>query len=288
MQGRRRHSVEEEEANMRLSVKLALIASSALVLASNQVLAQTAPGAPPPSSPAVVVGTAPAAAPAVVVAAPPGATVSVSTTPAASVAVSTVASTDGTILVHVDSPSKVSLERRSSPSASWEHACESPCDGRLPVGDQYRVVGTGMNESNPFTLDASKGDRAVLLVAPGTKQKAKIGEALLIGGAVVLVGSVVFGAIAACPSCTFQTRNGGLTDTTNTDVIGVATGLAVGGLATGIFGAAWWVDNQHSRVSGAVQAAPPARGGLDPAHLAGMRAPMPVMTQAFTVPVFHF
>jgi hypothetical protein len=263
---------------MRSSVKLALLASSALVLASTQAFAQAAPttGQDAPA-PATVV-TVPATATPVVVTAPTGSTVEVSTTVAAS--------TDGTLLVHIDSPQKVSLERRSSPSAAWEHACESPCDGRLPVGDQYRIVGTGMNDSNPFTLDGSKGDRAVLLVAPGTKQKAAIGEGLLIGGAVLLVGAVVFGAIGACPSCTFQAN--GTTDTTNTDVIGAATGLAVIGLATGVFGAAWWVDNSHSRVSGAVQAAPPARGGLDPALVAGMRGPMPGMTQAFTVPVLHF
>jgi hypothetical protein len=267
---------------MRSSVKLALIASSALVLASAQASAQSAP---PPASPADAPAPAPtpAPAPAVVVTAPPGSTVEVSTSV-------TVPSSDGTLLVHIDSPSKVTLERRTSPSASWEHACESPCDGRLPVGDQYRIVGTGINESNVFTLDGTKGDRAVLLVAPGTEQKAKIGEGLLIGAGIVLVGSVVFGFAASCPSCTFSVNTGGQSNTTNFDVIGAATGLAVLSVATGIFGAAWWVDNQHSRVSGAVQAAPPARGGLDPALVAasGLRAPMPGMTQALTLPVFHF
>jgi hypothetical protein len=279
---------------MRSFVKLALIASSALVLASAPALAQNAPAAPavPPAVPASAAPAPAAPAPAAPApAAPPPAAPSavvVIAPPASTVGVSTPAAPDGTVLVHIDSPSKVSLERRSSPAASWEHACESPCDGRLPVGDQYRVVGTGMNESNPFTLDGSKGDRAVLLVAPGTKQRAKIGEGLLIGGAIVLVGSVVFGLVAACPSCTFQSSTGAATNTTNTDVIGAATGLAVAGLATGIFGAAWWVDNQHSRVSGAVQAAPPARGGLDPALVTGLRAPMPAMTQGFSVPVLRF
>jgi hypothetical protein len=281
MQAESAVGVEEEAGNMRSSVKLALIASSALVLGSAQASAQTAPAAPPPEAPAAAspATTTPAASPAA--ATPPASPAA--TTPAAP-------STDGTVLVHIDSPQKVTLEHRSSPSASWEHACESPCDGRLSVGDQYRIVGTGINESNPFTLDGTKGDRAVLLVAPGTEQKAKIGEGLLIGAGIVLVGSVVFGFAASCPSCTFSVNTGGQSNTTNFDVIGVATGLATLSVATGIFGAAWWVDNQHSRVSGAVQAAPPARGGLDPAAVAGsgLRAPMPGMTQALTLPVFHF
>jgi hypothetical protein len=284
---------------MRSSLKLALIASSALVLASTQAFAQDGPAAAPPAAaapapatPAATVEAAPVVAPPaaatpapapaapVVVAVPAGAAVEVATTAAPS--------TDGTILVHIDTPQTVSLERRSGPSAAWEHVCESPCDGRLPVGDQYRIVGTGMNASNAFTLDGSKGDRAVLIVAPGTKTKANIGTGLLIGGAVVLVGSVIVGLVGACPSCTFQSGSGGATNTTNTDVIGATTGLAVAGLATGIFGAAWLVDNQHSRVSGAIQAAPPSRGGLDPAHVsAGLRAPMPSM-QSFSVPVLRF
>jgi hypothetical protein len=159
------------------------------------------------------------------------------------------------------------------------------------VGDEYRIVGgpnaSDVNPSNPFTLDGSKGDRAVLYVSPGTKTKQKIGTGVLIGGAVLFVGGIVTGIAAACPSCNFN-ANGAATDNQNWLAIGVGTGLAVVGLSAGIFGGAWMVDNAHSRVNGAVQAAPPARGATDPVYVTGMRAPMPSMTQAFLVPVANF
>jgi len=258
---------------MRSSLKLALLVGASLAVASTPALAQDAPkpdAAPAPAAAAPAPAPAAAAAPA----------------PASTTAEAAPASTDGTVLVHIDSSSTVSLERRPGPGAPWEHACDSPCDGRLPVGEQYRVVGTGLNESNPFTIDGSKGDRAVLFVAPGVKSKATIGTGLLIGGAVVVVGSFVFGLVGACPSCTF--RQGAATNTTNDDVIGAATGLGVVGLATGIFGAAWLYDNSHSRVAGAVQAAPPARGAIDPSSGTGLRAPVPSMSGAFALPVVRF
>jgi hypothetical protein len=181
----------------------------------------------------------------------------------------------------------VSLEHRAGPGAAWEHACDSPCDQRLPVADQYRIVGgPDVNESNPFVLDGSKGDRAVLYVAPGTKTRQKIGTGILIGGAIVAVGGAIGGFAASCPSCDFN--QGTSTDNRNWLAIGVGTGLAVVGISASIFGAAWLIDNSHSRVSGAVQAAPPARGANDPVYVTGMRAPMPPMTQSLTLPPVRF
>jgi hypothetical protein len=196
-------------------------------------------------------------------------------------------STDGTLMVHLETPSPISLEHRAGPQAAWEHACDSPCDVRLPVGDQYRIVGgADINESNSFVLDGSKGDRAVLYVAPGSKNRQKIGTGVLIGGAVLFVGGVVGGLAASCPSCTFQAN--GTTDNRNFLAIGIGTGLAVVGLSAGIFGASWMVNNAHSQVSGAVQAAPPARGANDPVYVTGMRAPVPPMTQSMNIPLLKF
>jgi hypothetical protein len=265
---------------MRSTAKLALLAASPLLVSAlfaRPALADDANAPPVAAAASVTVVPASPNAPTTVVA-PPGSTVVV--------APASPASTDGTLLVHLDSPSPVSLEHRSAQSA-WEHVCDSPCDQRLPVGDEYRIVGgADVNESNPFVLDSAKGDRAVLYVAPGSKSRQKIGTGILITGAVLFVGGIVGGLLASCPSCTFQAN--GTTDNQNFLAIGIGTGIAVVGLSGGIFGAAWMVDNAHSRVSGAVQAAPPARGANDPAYVTGLRAPMPGMTQALNVPLFSF
>jgi hypothetical protein len=280
---------------MRSTMKLALLVSApVLVLVAggdNRAFGDdTPPAAPAPAAPAPADAPAPVTAPAP--AAAPSTVTAVSVAPASAVlvgpaATASPASTDGTLLVHLDSPSTVSLEHRAGPQAAWEHACDSPCDARLPVADQYRIVGgPDINASNPFILDGSKGDRAVLYVAPGSKTRQKIGTGILIGGAVVAVGGAIAGFAASCPSCDFN--QGTSTDNRNWLAIGVGTGLAVVGISAGIFGAAWLVDNGHSRVSGAVQAAPPARGSNDPVYVTGMRATMPPMTQSFAFPVMSF
>jgi hypothetical protein len=277
---------------MRSILKLALLATTPVLVsallaspasADTQAADEPAPGpaaAPPPAAPPPAAAPAPATT--VVVATPAPAPAA-----PASAAVVVVASTDGTVLVHLETPSPVSLEHRAGPQAAWEHGCDSPCDARMPVGDEYRIVGgSDINQSNSFILDGSKGDRAVLYVAPGSKNRQKIGTGILIGGAVVLVGGVIGGLAAACPSCTFQAN--GTTDNQNWLAIGIGTGLAVVGLSAGIFGASWLVNNAHTQVSGAVQAAPPARGAADPVYVTGMRSTVPPMTQSVNFPLLKF
>jgi len=176
---------------------------------------------------------------------------------------------DGLVQVHIQTKELVTLEHRSGPGAPWQTACDTPCDTRLPAGDQYRVIGVGINDSDPFALTSPKGDVVSVHVAPGFKKRAKIGEALTIGGGVVLVGAVVIGLVAADPGKTFNPD--GTTNNYNWDVIAVGTGIAVAGLTTAIFGGSWWYNNASTRVAGDVQADQPVHGGLEPRYQTGMR-----------------
>jgi hypothetical protein len=230
-----------------LALSLALAASAQIVLATTPAWADPPSDAPPP---------APAAATA-----------------------------DGTVLVHIETHERGNLERRSAPGGAWEFACEAPCDKRLPVGDQYHFVGAGVNESRVFNLDGSRGDRVVLYLGGGDKQREKIGKWTVVGAGALFVAGILTIAIGSHPSHTFQAD--GTTNNSNFNVLAVGTSLIVVGLAGGLFGGAWWYGNSRSHVTGDVLGAPPARGSLPPAQQTGMRMPVPA-AQTFEVPVLRF
>ena len=163
----------------------------------------------------------------------------------------------------------VTLEHRTGPGAPWERGCETPCDARLPGADEFRIVGQGVNESEPFSLTTPKGDVVKIHVSPGLKSRAKIGEVMTFTGAVLFVGALVVGIGASDPGATFNAN--GTTNNYNWNVIAVGTTIGVAGLVTGILGGSWWYDNSRTRVAGDVQADQPARGGLEPRYQTGLR-----------------
>lgn len=242
------------------ALTLALVASSQLVLASTPAWAQ-GPTAPPPATPA---------------------TTDTAATPPTTPAPAAPRATDGTVQVHVESTLKVNLERRTATTAAWEFVCESPCDQRTAVGYEYRVTGKNVNDSRPFQLDTSKGDTVVVRVAPGEKDKERLGTYVLIGGGALIVAGIIIMAVGVHPSQTF--RDDGTTNNTNWDVLTVGTAMIVGGVVGGLVGSAFVINNGHSRAGGDVQAAPPARGSL-PLPQTGMRTPGPVAPQLI-VPLF--
>ncbi len=263
------------------ALSVALLASAQLVTLSTPAFAQgpdtspsggttqPAPAQPPSSS-------APSGA------APAGTGTAPSDTGAPSgAAPAAPATTEGTVEVHVESSVKVNLERRSGEGAPWEFACESPCDQRLSATDQYHVVGTGLNDSKPFYLDSTKGDKITLNILPGDKRKSKIGMYILIGGAVFLVTGIII--IAAGSSNHFES-DGSLSGS-RLNAVALGTTFGIVGIAGGLFGTAWWLGNQASRVGGDVTKPQPARGSLPPSTTAGLRTP-DVTPAAFTVPLF--
>jgi hypothetical protein len=181
--------------------------------------------------------------------------------PAAAPAPAPAASTDGTVIVHINSPTPVTLQKRSAPSAAWETVCTSPCDQRASVSDQYRVVGEGgATPSKHFHLDSAKGT-ATLDVTPGDPKKKTTGL-IVVGVAGVLTTAGIITIIAGSkPSNAF--RADGTTGLSNTNVLFIGTALIVAGAATGIYGAAMIINNGKSDVEGDVSRTGPARGNID-------------------------
>ena len=159
---------------------------------------------------------------------------------------------DGMTKVHIQAPQQVGLEKRQGANADWQHVCNSPCDERLSVNDEYRIVGDELNASKPFMLDA-KGDSVTLNVQPGKHSKYVTGVWVLAGGAVLGVVGTVLIIAGSSSSSTFTSD--GLTHDSNTNWIAGGTVLILGGVAAAITGGAMALDNVHTNVNGDVATA---------------------------------
>jgi hypothetical protein len=211
---------------------LAFAATVQFVLVSTPAFAQPpADNAPSTTTPAASTGAAPAAA-----------------TPAA-------AAGSGKVTVHVQSSKPVSLEHRASGHQTWEFVCNSPCDQALSSSDEYHIVGVGLNDSRPFVLDTSSGDKVTLDVTPGSRAKYSTGTWVLVGGGVLLVGGVIT-LLAGSSSNAVPGDDGTTTSTKNTNWIFVGTVAILGSVILGITGGSLMVDNSHTKVDGAIDAKP--------------------------------
>src|SRR5215467_5295440 len=100
-------------------------------------------------------------------------------------------STTGTVMVHVNSTTPVTLQHRTNDTQQWETLCTSPCDVRAPIGDQYQIVGDNVNASKPFALDPSAGDTVTLDVRASGKNDKTIGYVVAGGGAALFIAVLV-------------------------------------------------------------------------------------------------
>ncbi len=88
------------------------------------------------------------------------------------------------VRVHVESKKKVELHRKRDGvggTSGWLHACMSPCDVELPVGDTYKVTGSGILSSSEFHLHEDANHTANVVVDPTSIGGMVIGG--LLGGA---------------------------------------------------------------------------------------------------------
>lgn len=127
--------------------------------------------------------------------------------------------------VHIKSSGHTTLFRRPAGSTDLVQACESPCDTELPLGDTYRIAGSGITTTKEFKLQASPGG-SVELAVDGPSWTGIVGGGLITitGGFGAYVGSIFAlaggSADASCHYCkgTEEMRNVGI-------------GLLVGGAA---------------------------------------------------------
>lgn len=131
--------------------------------------------------------------------------------------------------VHISSPVPVSLERRATPSSSWQQVCLAPCDRNLPFDGDYRPVFETGDPGEIFHLDPAAGYVIELTIEQKSKPKKIAGIVMMSIGAPVAVGGFVGAASAVALAASSHSDYAGL---------GYAVGLVCGliGLAgTGVF-----------------------------------------------------
>ncbi len=96
-----------------------------------------------------------------------------------------------TARVHLASSGKTFLYRRPQNGTDFVTACESPCDIELPIGDTYKIGGSGISTTKVFRIDAQPGG-SVTIDVDGPNWFGIVGGGLLTisGGVVAYVGTI--------------------------------------------------------------------------------------------------
>jgi hypothetical protein len=95
--------------------------------------------------------------------------------------------------VHIDTRKVVQLYRRPAGGSGFVHACQSPCDMELPLGDEYHLIGSGISQTKDFHLQGSQDDQVTLTVNGPSAGGMLAGGTLAVGGSIAMY----MGALAA-------------------------------------------------------------------------------------------
>jgi hypothetical protein len=147
----------------------------------------------------------------------------------------------GAIVVHIDSPSNVELQRDMG-HHDWQTVCTSPCDAQLPTEGHYRITGEGSRPSREFMIPPS-GRTATLTVTPSSQGWFVGGIVLISVGAPMMLIGLVIGAVGSAVS-TADPDSGTAHDWARGGWTAALLGAA--GLVVGIVGL---TSNVHSGVT---------------------------------------
>lgn len=176
----------------------------------------------------------------------------------------------GRVLVHIQSPEPVDLERGTGDfSDPFYVICTSPCDAWVPATDSYRIVGSGTRASRRFELLGS-AERETLVVSPSSASAFGIGIAAIVLGAVTAsIGTLAW-----------------LSDSFGD---GPKLGLFAGGLLAEAGGIALVVLNPSSRVAQttAFGPSPKSSSALFSWDVTHRDAPIPVNPRVATWPILR-
>ena len=110
--------------------------------------------------------------------------------------------------VHIRGTHASFLLRRAAGTTDFETACETPCDTELPIGDTYRIYGSGFRTTADFRLDAPPGGSVDLTVHGPSWVGIGGGALLVLGG----TGAASLGALVALADASCGGGGGGTSD----------------------------------------------------------------------------
>ncbi len=101
--------------------------------------------------------------------------------------------------VHMKTPHPAFLYRRAAGTTDFVTACESPCDAEMPIGDTYKIGGSGFSTTPEFKLEAPPGG-SVELTVDGPNWFGIIGGGLMTitGGVTAYVGAIFAAGGGGC------------------------------------------------------------------------------------------
>lgn len=176
-----------------------------------------------------------------------------------------------TAIVHIDADKPVVMDRKPQGGETWIFACEAPCDVPMPIGDLYRIVGSGVMSTSNFKLTAQPGERHVVHVKTASKSRYEWGRNLAFVGfffdfyGALLAGAGWANAARSCgpdsPNNVYLTQDGAYTacrqDQQRSKQVRNG-GLITLGIGVGItaVGALLYLSNLESKVAQAEPAKP--------------------------------
>jgi drug/metabolite transporter superfamily protein YnfA len=103
--------------------------------------------------------------------------------------------THGQVMVHLNSPRTVDLQRAPDEGGDFETLCSSPCDTFVPASGAYRVAGHFMRNSRRFWFEPG-ARRAIIDVHPTSRIGFASGIVLTSLGGVFVFGATLAGAFS--------------------------------------------------------------------------------------------
>ena len=149
------------------------------------------------------------------------------------------------VTVHIaTNKAGVRLEGRADENYQWLRMCDAPCDAKVPLEREYRVVGDGLRASSAFEIQAKAGDRVVLTVDPASGMAHTGGVVLgVVGGVAALIGVVILDFYYVMPALV----GAGSTGSDSSRNAGFV--VTLGGIAALVVGSIVMARSSESRIS---------------------------------------
>lgn len=201
---------------------------------------------------------------------------------AAALIIPATALADWTVKVHVNTDEPVILEHRTSASAPWEFACNSPCDVPLPVAEEFRFAATSdARESEPFLLKTDKPDQDGGITIEHHKSNGTLYKAspfIMAGSAAVFITGIVMATVGITKA--HGTQADGSREQTNA-LTGAGTLLIMAGIGGGYFGVSSFINNRYSDANGDIRRLEPQPSHGETAPSRGIAIFVPVFSGRF-------